>query len=255
MHESDTAAPMTSRPLLSLLCLLLPLYAEPLPKPKPNIPPMPPMQPSVVTAAGQRLLLGYVDVEVSYDEATRSVRTNRPGWWLSNFPLDRIKGLEGKPEKEIAELLFEAETLPRNWYLYTAGEAPPEPPEPVRPAPIELTPDPAIVVNQRHPGASDENPGTGERPFKTISAAIAKLEAGAIVHVHPGIYWEAFKVEKGGTADRPIWIEGVRGADGTMPVISGNDVFPFGSWVPVKDLPGVYRAPASGHLASEHREA
>ncbi|MDP7254966.1 MAG: right-handed parallel beta-helix repeat-containing protein, partial [Planctomycetota bacterium] len=49
-------------------------------------------------------------------------------------------------------------------------------------------------------------------------------------------------IEKSGTKEQPLRLEGVQGADGQMPVVSGNDIFPSNAWKPVKDLPGVYRA-------------
>ena len=47
-----------------LFCLLGICQAEPLPMPKPDIPEMPPLQPTVITAGGERLLLNNTDVEV-----------------------------------------------------------------------------------------------------------------------------------------------------------------------------------------------
>ena len=64
-----------------------------LPLPTRGIPDMPPLVPTVITAGGQRLLLGHTDVEVSYDG--RQLVVNRPEWWVINYPLTRIRGLEG----------------------------------------------------------------------------------------------------------------------------------------------------------------
>ncbi len=45
-------------------------------------------------------------------------------------------------------------------------------------------------VAGRHPQASDANPGTSEKPFKTINRAAEVLEPGEKVIVHEGIYRE-----------------------------------------------------------------
>lgn len=48
----------------------------------------------------------------------------------------------------------------------------------------------AYVVSQGHPQASDENPGTEEKPLKTISGSLSRLQAGDTVWVRKGIYRE-----------------------------------------------------------------
>ena len=74
-------------------------------------------------------------------------------------------------------------------------------------------------VDQNHPKASDENPGTEELPWKTIQKAADTLVAGDIVLVKSGIYYQDGKCDvmtewgfhtcaihprNSGTADKPI---------------------------------------------------
>lgn len=54
-------------------------------------------------------------------------------------------------------------------------------------------------VAQQHPQASDENPGTADRPFKTISAAAEVLQPGDTVIVDSGVYREHVCPARGGT--------------------------------------------------------
>lgn len=219
--------------------------------PKENIPTNPPFHPSVVTAGGKRLLLTDVDVVVSWDDKKQNLISSQAGWWLVNYPLKKIKGLEKLTEDQIAQKLFKCKAKDlKNWYIKTPGTAGPEPKDPSGPAPIIPTPNPTLVVNQQHPAASDTNPGTVEKPLKTIAAARKKVKPGTIIHVYPGIYREGIKFVKnkdtgkvvGGTKTQPIKIEGIRDKNGQMPVISANDVVPADEWQPVKGLLGVYRA-------------
>lgn len=55
-------------------------------------------------------------------------------------------------------------------------------------------------VAQQHPRASDENAGTADAPFKTISrAVIAAVEGGDTVTVDTGVYREHVAPTRGGT--------------------------------------------------------
>ncbi len=216
---------------------------RPLPLPEVNIPEQPPFPPTVITAGGQRLLLGHTDVALHWDEAEGRLESNRPGWWVINYPLDRIRGFgDGGAEAAAAALFGERAGETRNWYHKTLGEPAPEPPAPTGPAPIELTPAPDLVVDARHPEASMDNTGGPDDPLPSIQAAVDRAGPGAIIHVAPGIYRERVHVETSGEKDNPIRIEGVRDEDGSMPVISGNDVFPPGAWTAVEGLPGVHHA-------------
>ncbi|NOZ19754.1 MAG: DUF1565 domain-containing protein [Planctomycetes bacterium] len=228
------------------------LHAEdakkPLPLPALKVPESPVLAPAAITAGGRRLLLSEADITVSYRPTeeikdARALVVNRPGWWVINYPLTRITGLEGKSPDDIGRLLFHRPAAEiKNWYVKSPGPPPPEPPEPTGPAPIVPTPHPTIIVNRRHPNAKDSNPGTADAPLATITAAAERAKAGDVIHVYPGIYREAFTIEQNGTREKPIRLEGIRGRNGNMPVISGNDLFPKDAWTPVPALEGVYRA-------------
>ncbi len=133
----------------------------PIALPDANIAPDPVMQPTVVTAGGQRLLLTYFNdtvdtstnsgvitaattsgplgspVAVTYNPQTDQLVSNKPGWWIINFPLDQIQGLPnilnntcGMTDQQIkdtvAQDLFGAgETAAdvQNWYILTPVDA------------------------------------------------------------------------------------------------------------------------------------
>lgn len=215
-----------------------------LPRPRAAIPGEPRLAPAVVTAAGRRLLLGHVpDLGVRYDARARELVVSRAGWWVVNFPLARIEGVQGKDEDGISRLLFGRPAREvRNWYAMTPGRPPREPDEPAGPAPIGLTPGPAIVVDQGHSGAADRNPGTTDRPLRTIAAAAGRAGPGTVVRVRSGVYRESFTVTASGEPGRPVVIEGERAPDGRMPVVTGNDPFPPGAWKPWPGERGVWRA-------------
>ena len=78
-----------------------------------------------------------------------------------------------------------------------------------------------FVVNQQDVAASDDNPGSREKPFKTISAAVSRVKAGDKVIVHGGDYREVVIIASSGTAQAPIVIEA---APGETPVIKGSDI-------------------------------
>lgn len=64
-----------------------------------------------------------------------------------------------------------------------------------------------LVVAQLHPAASDENSGTPDQPFKTISRAVRDLAPGDTVLIEDGVYRELVKVTVSGTAEQPIRFE------------------------------------------------
>jgi len=78
-----------------------------------------------------------------------------------------------------------------------------------------------LVVAQLHPSASDDGPGTAERPFKTISRAALEARAGDLVRVEDGVYRETVLVEQSGAKDRPIVFAAATGAN---VVVTGTDV-------------------------------
>ena len=75
-------------------------------------------------------------------------------------------------------------------------------------------------VAQRVPNASDEGPGSAERPWKTIAPAARQAGAGDVVRIHDGIYRERVVIKNSGTAQVPIVLEA---APGAWVVLSGAD--------------------------------
>lgn len=77
-------------------------------------------------------------------------------------------------------------------------------------------------VAQRHPAASDDNPGDEAHPWKTISKAAATVVAGDTVLVHEGIYRESVVPKNSGeSADKMITYSG---APGEEVIIKGSVV-------------------------------
>jgi len=76
-------------------------------------------------------------------------------------------------------------------------------------------------VAQRHPQASDQNLGTAERPWKTISHAAQVLQPGDTVIVHGGVYREHVRPARGGKPEAPITYQA---APGEEVIITGADL-------------------------------
>ena len=60
------------------------------------------------------------------------------------------------------------------------------------------------VVDQAAPGAADTNPGTEDKPFKTVQHAADVAKPGDTIYVMAGKYDERVKVKTGGTEGKPI---------------------------------------------------
>lgn len=71
----------------------------------------------------------------------------------------------------------------------------------------------------RNPQASDANPGTKERPFKTIGRAAEIVEPGEKVIVHEGVYRECVSPRRGG--DGPDRMIAYEAAEGEKVIVSG----------------------------------
>lgn len=77
-------------------------------------------------------------------------------------------------------------------------------------------------VNQNHPRASDDNPGTQDRPFRTINRAAQVVKSGERVLIHSGVYREMVRPRFSGEGpDRMIAYES---APGAVVVIKGSRV-------------------------------
>ena len=133
-------------------------------------------------------------------------------------------------------------------------------------------------VDQRHPLASDDNPGTAALPFKTISQASKLVRAGERVVINSGVYREFIRPEFGGLAnDKMISYESVPGASVTVKgsrvlktqwhrssvktdVLPEND--PYISWskniwvtkVPIAFLPENYNPLALANIEPEEHD-
>lgn len=71
-----------------------------------------------------------------------------------------------------------------------------------------------LYVDQAHPQASDENPGTRQQPLRTINLAAQMAMPGERVVVAAGVYRERVSPAHGGTGpDRMISYEAARGAE------------------------------------------
>ncbi len=62
----------------------------------------------------------------------------------------------------------------------------------------------AYVVDQAAPGAADTNPGTEEKPFKTVERTADVAKPGDTVYVMAGKYDERVSVKTSGTEGKPI---------------------------------------------------
>jgi len=73
------------------------------------------------------------------------------------------------------------------------------------------------------PGASDDNPGTRRKPFRSIGRAAELLQPGERVVVHEGLYREVVRPARGGEGpDRMISYEAARGQE---VVVKGSEVW------------------------------
>ncbi len=65
------------------------------------------------------------------------------------------------------------------------------------------------VVDQRAPGAADSNPGTEDKPFKTVRHAADVVRPGDTVFVMAGKYDERVKIRTSGAEGQPITLRAV----------------------------------------------
>jgi hypothetical protein len=89
-------------------------------------------------------------------------------------------------------------------------------------------------VNQRHPKASDSNPGTQELPFLTISRAASLLQAGERVMIASGIYRGRVDPARGGTG--PLQMISYEAAPGATVIVRGSHLVKQG-WQPSTGYP------------------
>lgn len=96
-----------------------------------------------------------------------------------------------------------------------------------------------IHVDSANPAADDHGTGTVDRPFKTLAAAIARLESGDHLVIAAGVYRGSIDLRRapglrgGGDAAHPTRIESAAGAEVT---IKGSDI--VGGWE--RRAPGLF---------------
>ena len=107
-------------------------------------------------------------------------------------------------------------------------------------------------VAQQHENASDDNPGTKEEPFKTISRAAHVVRPGERVLVDAGVYRETVRPQCGGT--RPDEIVSFETVHGASVVIRGSERYE-GIWERYR--PGEWRIPEKpvGNLTPQAPES
>lgn len=66
------------------------------------------------------------------------------------------------------------------------------------------------------PTGDDANPGTGSRPWQTISYAVSQLKPGDTLIIHGGTYNEVVEISVSGTPEAPITIKGAEGEDAIL---------------------------------------
>lgn len=87
---------------------------------------------------------------------------------------------------------------------------------------LRAEPNHQLVVAQQHPSASDRNPGTENKPLRTINAAAQQAQPGDTILVHAGIYRERVTPPRGGEPNQPIVYEA---APGETVILRGSEVW------------------------------
>ncbi len=92
-------------------------------------------------------------------------------------------------------------------------------------APAGVTRAATYEVAQHDPVATDDGPGTPEKPWKTLAQAARQAAPGDQVNIHDGIYREHVEFKTSGTAEQPIRFQA---APGAHVVLTGAD--PLTGW-------------------------
>ena len=101
-----------------------------------------------------------------------------------------------------------------------------------------------LYLDNKHPKASDANPGTKSKPWKTVTFAGKQLRAGDKLTIMPGTYYGTLRVERSGQTNKRIIIEGSSLGD---VIISGAKSIK--SWKRTKKDPRVWEAPYSSKVS------
>lgn len=107
-----------------------------------------------------------------------------------------------------------------------------------------------FTVAQGDANATDDGPGTRERPWRTIAHATEKAQAGDRVEIRDGVYREQVVIKANGTAEHPLCFES---APGARVVLTGADRLTgwerAGSERPIFRIPWAHRfVPWSTHM-------
>ena len=78
------------------------------------------------------------------------------------------------------------------------------------------------VVNQRHPLASDDNPGTTEKPLLTINKAVQMVKSKEKVLIYSGTYRESIRLKNQGKSVKEMI--SIEAAPGERVIVSGSKV-------------------------------
>ncbi len=103
-------------------------------------------------------------------------------------------------------------------------------------------------VARNHAQASDDGPGTAERPFETITRGAGAAGVGDRVVIHEGVYREEVPLPTNGHPYRPATIISFEAAPGDRVWLRGSDPFDA-EWTPLED--GIFRAPLPDWLFEE----
>ena len=88
------------------------------------------------------------------------------------------------------------------------------------------------------PSGNDNNPGTIEKPWRTIGKAVSRVVAGETVYIRGGVYQESVVITRLGTSEKPIK---VLAYPGETPVIDGNNyTLPGSDWGVLLNVAGEY---------------
>lgn len=100
---------------------------------------------------------------------------------------------------------------------------------------VSSVPAATYEVAQQNPQASDDAPGTADRPWKTFAKAAESAGPGDVIVIRGGVYRERVLVKTSGTAEAPIRFEA---APGEHVVVTGADR--LGGWRKSEDARPIY---------------
>jgi hypothetical protein len=95
-----------------------------------------------------------------------------------------------------------------------------------------------FFVDQKNASASNDNPGTAERPFLSINKAAELARAGDVVLVKPGVYREYVALRHSGKPGEPIKFQA--DSPGSV-VVMGSDLVT--QWDPLANEDALYSTP------------